>query len=317
MKCLHTNDWHLWHLTPSSRLDNWPDTIFRKLDQMAEIAAIHQVTVIAVAGDLFNSINTSYRVVERLLRWCRGVGVPVVAIPGNHDERYNQLDSLPGTPLGTVFASGQILDVSYHPYTFDGVQIIGIPWPDAKDLPAWANAAALIDPAKPAVVLAHAFASKTGGQFFGQPVLSYEALAAYPFQVYHFGHDHSARASQKLNGKVFLNFGAPGRGSLAIEEIYRDVFVAVTELRGDGLFDAQLVKLKVEPAEKVFDLQRYAYDKSVVEQFEAGLGQQIQADFLAMSDDQSIASRVSAMALDDAVRARLLQYLTDAEEAVA
>jgi len=335
MKCLHTNDWHLWHLTPSSRLDSWPDTMFRKLDQVAEIAQLEKVNVIAVAGDLFNSVNTSYAIVARLAAWLKTVGVPVLAIPGNHDERYNRLDSLSTTPLGVLFETGALIDVSYQPYhvptdvRLEGialmpVQIVGIPWPDAKDPAKWAAVAKTVSTFQPAIVLAHAFASKTGGQFFGQTVLSYEALAAYPFQVYHFGHDHSAVATQRVGSKLFLNFGALGRGSLAGEELQRTIYAGITEYMGpqgeDGLtfeFKGHLVKLKVEPAEKIFDLKRYAYEKTVAAQFEAGLGQQIADDFLSLVSTQSLSERVAALDVEDDVRARVQQYLTAAEEAVA
>lgn len=318
MKLLHTNDWHCWQLTPSSRLDSWPDALWAKLDQIAEIARIEQVDAIVHAGDVFHSVHTSYAIVNRLISWAREQwqdGIAVLAIPGNHDMRYNRRESVLTSPIGSLFASRAFVDVSYQPYRLKTGAVIGIPWPDAPSFEKWVELAKLVPEGCPTVVLAHAFASLTGGLIFKTPVLSYAQLSALPFQAVHFGHDHSAMATQMVNGKLFMQFGALGRGSLAAEELSRQVFVGISETL-TGPSTGHLVKLRVEAADKIFDLRRYAFEKHIAEQFESTLGQQISADFLALSESTTLADRVALLQVDAAVRTRLQQYLTAAEESV-
>lgn len=324
MRLLHTNDWHAWHLTPRSRLDAWPETLFKKLDQIAEIARLERVQGIAIAGDIFHSVHTTFTLVNRLIEWGlaqRADGIGLYAIAGNHDERYNRLDSVPTTPIGTLFQSGVFTNVAHRavavevPY-LQGL-VTGLPWPDAQHLANWTALAQSLQfdgAVVPIVALGHTFASKAGGQFFKSPVVSYAALSALPMQVFHFGHDHSAQGTEKINGKLFLNFGALARGSLAAEELTRDIKVAITESTTTGV-EGHFVKLRVEPSAAIFDLGRYAFEKDLSEQFESGLGQDIAADFLALADSRSLPDRVEDLSVDADVKARVRQYLTAAEEA--
>lgn len=319
MKILHTNDWHVWHRTPASRLDNWPETIFGKLDQIAQIAEIEHVDVIAVAGDIFHSVHVPYWVTVRLLNWAervRAVVSEVVAIPGNHDERFDRRDSLPTTPMGALFQSGLFRDVSEEPFLVDDVQFVGLGWPEAKSMANWVELGAKVHDG-PVVALGHTFASKTGGQIFKSPVLSYGALAALPIDVFHFGHDHSGQGTMWVGEKLFLNFGALGRGSLAAEELTRDLRVAITTVLPRTVPAAKFVRLKYRPSEEVFDLRRYAFEKQIEATFEAGLAQQISDDVLAFDESRSLATLLAELTAEASadVKARVQAYITAAEEA--
>lgn len=86
MRFLHTGDWHVGKaIRGRSRMDEFE----RALDQVVEIAVDQQVDAILHAGDLYEhrtaAPDADKLVFETLLR-LHGHGIPVVAIPGNHDS---------------------------------------------------------------------------------------------------------------------------------------------------------------------------------------------------------------------------------------
>jgi exonuclease SbcD len=86
MRFLHTGDWHVGKaIRGRSRMDEFE----RALDQVVEIAVDQRVDAVLNAGDLYEhrtaAPDADKLVFETLLR-LHGHGIPVVAIPGNHDS---------------------------------------------------------------------------------------------------------------------------------------------------------------------------------------------------------------------------------------
>jgi exonuclease SbcD len=86
MRFLHTGDWHVGKtIRGRSRMDEFE----RALDQVVEIAVDQQVDAVLNAGDLYEHRaappEADQLVFDTLLR-LHGHGIPVVAIPGNHDS---------------------------------------------------------------------------------------------------------------------------------------------------------------------------------------------------------------------------------------
>ena len=87
MKILHTADWHL-----GKRLDNFsrlPEQI-EVMNEIVQIADEHNVDLVLIAGDLFDTFNPSVEAVElfykTLKRLAKNGERPVIAIGGNHDS---------------------------------------------------------------------------------------------------------------------------------------------------------------------------------------------------------------------------------------
>jgi DNA repair protein SbcD/Mre11 len=86
MRFLHTGDWHVGKpIRGRSRMDEFE----RALEQVVEIAVDQQVDAVLHAGDLYEhrsaAPDADRLVFETLLR-LHDRGIPVVAIPGNHDS---------------------------------------------------------------------------------------------------------------------------------------------------------------------------------------------------------------------------------------
>ncbi|MEX2565850.1 MAG: exonuclease subunit SbcD [Cyclobacteriaceae bacterium] len=87
IKILHTADWHLGkRLQDFSRLEEQKLV----LEEIVQIADDHQVDLILLAGDIFDSFNPSHEAVELLYKTLKRLSNnglrPVVAISGNHDS---------------------------------------------------------------------------------------------------------------------------------------------------------------------------------------------------------------------------------------
>lgn len=86
MRLLHTADWHVGRtLRGRSRLDE----LERALEQVVAIAKSEEADAVLVAGDIYDQRALSAeadRVVFETLLELHSLGVPVVAVPGNHDS---------------------------------------------------------------------------------------------------------------------------------------------------------------------------------------------------------------------------------------
>lgn len=328
------NDVHLSHRGPQSRTDDWQAAIFAKLDQVATVAHKTKARAVLVAGDLFHhKSRIAYGTVTSLCLWARDLkaaGIDVLMIPGNHDEVHDRVDSVPTQPLGVLYASGLLIDVSYTAKRYratdptQDVVIVGVPYPDALSLDNFTRAAAVrmretdadAVGGSRAILMAHCFATAEGGTIFGTPVHRYSDLTALPFDIFHFGHDHSDHGvAQAATGQYFVNIGALSRGSIAKDEVTREPKIALVTFNAmtpdnSGIVIRQL-KLKVAPPAEVFDLALKAAKDREAGEVEAFVGQ-LSAD-LALTGPVSFAARLGTMQLPDTVRTRVQRYLDAAE----
>jgi exonuclease SbcD len=87
MRFIHTADWHLGRLFHGVRLT---DDQSHVIDQFIDLVAQVRPAAVLVAGDIYDRGVPPIEAVEllddTLQRIVRGLGVPVVAIAGNHDS---------------------------------------------------------------------------------------------------------------------------------------------------------------------------------------------------------------------------------------
>lgn len=87
MKLLHTADWHLGkRLQDVSRLEEQKEV----LEEIVSIAERHEIDMVLLAGDVFDTFNPSHEAVELLYKTLRKLSKngqrPIVVISGNHDS---------------------------------------------------------------------------------------------------------------------------------------------------------------------------------------------------------------------------------------
>jgi len=86
---IHTADWHLGRTfgqVPDDTNRHWlAEQRFEAVRRIGEVAQAEQASFVLVAGDLFESHEVSDQVVARGMEAVRDIGLPVLAISGNHD----------------------------------------------------------------------------------------------------------------------------------------------------------------------------------------------------------------------------------------
>lgn len=317
MKLILANDAHLAHKGPATRTDDYQEAIFGKLEQIKRLAVAINATAVLLAGDVFHhKVKVAYGTIYRLMEWCfslQAQGVEVLAIAGNHDEQHDRLDSIPSQPLGLLFKCGAMKNVAEHPRHYNttpAVAVYGLAYPDAEDPAGFERFRDLKLSEQGAVLMAHCFATAEGGSSFGEHVHRYADLLDLPFNVFHFGHDHSDHGVTTLDGKHFVNIGALARGSLSEPEINRVVKVAIVEFEPHKVH-VQQVKLQTAPFMSIFDLQLHEQkvrSKHDIELFVADLSARLDA-----TGPVDLRTRLDTLSLTAEVKRRVLDYLTSAE----
>lgn len=277
---------------------------------------------------------------------------PTYGNVGNHDVKYGDLDYLKESPLGGLFESGTFrrlydehevffgragpnhprahgrafpynsksggwLDGNPFPLKEKGdviVRVVGIPYHGTKyDL----NRLSAITKGKEdyLVIVAHMLASPFGGTMFEkEDILRYSDLANHDADVWCFGHWHKNQGIKRITtgGKVVVNIGSLSRGSLSEDEVSRIPSVAVLRFDKDGI-DIEEVPLKVQPPEKVFDIEGRTRQES--RQLSVGQFVDNLREALVESDQKALVDEVREIsALSDAVRERAILYLEETEE---
>ena len=107
---IHTSDWHLGK--PFAGIED-PDKQasvrrgrIEVLTRLGDLARDRGAEFVLVAGDLFDSIQPTNATVAQAFEVIGQMGVPVYAIPGNHDH------AGPGGPWGQDFVKRQIADLA-------------------------------------------------------------------------------------------------------------------------------------------------------------------------------------------------------------
>ena len=72
-----------------------------------------------------------------------------------------------------------------------------------------------------------------------------------------FGHWHKDQGVEEIGGKTFVNIGSLTRGALSQDEVQRRPACAILTCTSAGV-EVQTVRLRVKPAEEVFDVEKRA-----------------------------------------------------------
>ena len=102
-------DVHMSDKSPSSRTDDWNETILGKLGQVRDVARQKNATLILDGGDFFHikSPNrNSHETIRKVADHHSTYPCPVYCTPGNHDSVYGDYEFLGQQPLGVLFATG-------------------------------------------------------------------------------------------------------------------------------------------------------------------------------------------------------------------
>ncbi len=113
MKFLYFTDTHIRGTTPKNRLDDFSQTLKRKLTEIIEIANQENVDLLLHGGDVFDRPDLSPNVVGEFAKLFRQAKMPIYAISGNHDTFGHNPNTISRTMLGLMDSFGLLTII--HP----------------------------------------------------------------------------------------------------------------------------------------------------------------------------------------------------------
>jgi DNA repair exonuclease SbcCD nuclease subunit len=316
---LFRTDIHQSDNSPVSWKADYTEEIWNSLEQVGTLARRHEVNAVLDGGDYFHvkaPTKNSHYLVQKTASIHLGYPCPILFATGNHDVRYNNMDTLERQPLGTLYTSKVFEQLGERVFE-DGdlrVRVVGVPYNPNLTL----NELMSIQKKKGdthLIAVIHALAAlkppPSVEDFWNEPVFSYESLVSRNGpDVFMFGHWHKDQGVEVVGGKHFINQGALSRGSLVRENLERIPKVALVEFDGSEL-RVETFKLEVAPAEDVFDLEK----KEVQERERQDINQFIQrlVSEGEVDPDQTIEANIRNLDFADDVRSEALRYLEMAE----
>ena len=319
---IYRTDTHVCDRSPASWKGDYPAEIWGNLEQIGKLAREHDAVAVLDGGDYFHvksASRNSHALVIKSSRIHRDYPCPTFAVMGNHDIKYNNLETIDEQPLGVLYSSGVFCPLQEQLFKRDdlAVRIVGVsysPFRTVADLKAIKK--------KPGdtflIVVVHQLAAEEPPSivedFFGEPVFKYADLIAPDGpDVWCFGHWHKDQGVVVIEGRQFVNLGAVSRGALIRENTKRTPKVALIEATKDRIRVMQ-IPLDVAPAEDVFDFdrkERQETEEANIEEFVSIL--QSNATF---NPDVSIEDNLSAMNVAVEIRDLARDYLDRARSEI-
>ena len=311
-------DVHLSDKTPSSRKDDWTKTVLRKLRQVGLVADKVGADAVLDGGDFFHvksPTRNSHELAQKAATVHQGYTCPVYANVGNHDCKYANLEFLDEGPLGVLFASGvfqRCYDEHEAVFERDGmkVRVVGIPF-HGPNYEMERFTSITKGDEDYLVVMAHVLASTKGGSMFeGEDIIKYKDIAHLDPDLWLFGHWHKDQGIEEINGKQFVNLGSLTRGALTQDEMDRRPACAVLTFTENGI-GIQVVRLKVEDAETVFDVTAKVRSESRASTMNAFVD--ALKESLVLKDGQSVEEAIANVeGIPHVIRERALSFVEKA-----
>ena len=297
-KVMFVGDVHLKAQNPACRKDNYADAVMQKLRWISDYCSSERIGAVVFLGDFFDAPTVAWSLftqVMQLLQSMRDRGILCYAIVGNHDIRYDRLDTLNETSLGVLFLSGVLTRLSDAPVVLagDGTKIVGFDYTQS------------IAPCD------DDFAKQHGGKVicgaheyfqcdFSDETLQREDLDGYGYSTYVFGHDHAPYLPMIKDAWSLYRPGSLARNSSEAHNRMRLPRVLVYSVEADR-FDFVNVAVAKPPA----DVIMVAPEDVSVSMFD--LVESMCSSY--NNTDTSVRDYVSGMGLPDKVNALVLQYL--------
>lgn len=267
IKLLYFTDTHIRSNNPSSRIDNYQETLLKKFREISEIGHKEDVDFYVHGGDIVDRPDIPILTMRAFNKVLLSFEKPIFLVPGNHDIYAYNLNSINRTVLALledlhvinimmgkypVFLSkdSTSLEMNFVPYTFDldtetGKKSYIMDTKNADFSITFAHGM-LID--KPFKMIDHTLV---------------EQIKDTKADITLSGHYHTGFPLQKIDGKYFYNPGSVARVSASKVEISRKPKVVIIELENGSEPIIRDIYLKSAPAgEDVLDRTMLEKEKS-------------------------------------------------------
>lgn len=310
-------DVHSADKNPGARVGDYFIDTFDKLDQIAIIAEKVKADAVFFLGDIFHIKQQKENSCKLIANWIELLKTypPTIGIAGNHDESFNNPETIPNQPIGVLEASGHLtlLDekLDKH-YIFEkaGIKIRVAGYPYEKKLGISACDIKKKDE-DILIALAHIYAGPKEKDLFGETIYGYDKMVSFNPDIFCFGHYHVDQGVRKKGTKYFINLGAITRGSISKDDLERKPKVGWISINEKREITIKQIKLKVKPSNEIFNLELKEEIESENDQINAYI-EKLKSEIEGTKVEANIAKQIGSLDLSTEVKDMVYHYLEKA-----
>lgn len=315
-KLIYFTDPHVSGKTPTARLDNYPETILKKIQQVGEIAREIHADAVICGGDWFDRPDVGPNIVGRLGSILRTFPCDIYTIIGNHDVYGYNASTVSRSMLGILSGFGIVkrlysdrsliagdfalsgVDAAYE---LDRNGRIS----DYTDGP--------VEEGKINVRVLHSFLDTKDWPDFVAATNIYN-LPSINSDIILTGHEHTGYGRIVHEGATYINPGALGRVTASVGDVNKVVQVCIIESKGGKDFEVAFRKLDYAPAEEVLDRDRLLREKEALqsrEKFLSTLANSNVIGELATVESFNIYNALADLAASEDVSPKVVKLVQD------
>lgn len=298
---LFVSDVHLSPRTPSSRKDDYPNTLLTKLSSLLDLAKQNNVSDIFFLGDVFNAKHMTLQYFIKcydVFKSLSDSGIKLHTIIGNHDILYDNESTMDDSPMHILLTSG-IVD-NTHTVTINNITVFQANYLTNIDtIPHATNTT------KYNILTGHYFYHLGFGDL--EHTLSKEKCDELGYNFYILGHDHTPYEPLVTKNYTVLRPGSFSRGTSDTCHINRDSIKVV--LMNSYTSEYSLIDVpNVLPASDVYK-EQVLIDKVTMSDISESL-----KDFLSsltFDNSSDIFATLNTIPMSDEIRDLLISYLNN------
>lgn len=328
MKIIHITDTHGKSSNPSSRLDDFPSAVIRKLkyigeygksliDQGEEVICIH-------SGDWIDSPDVSEKHIREIAQEVNSWLFKTYGILGNHDIYGYNPETFMRTPLAIAEGLNMFTRLSNNPITIESstakIALTGVDsfydldregfldlYNKSEYLEGYLN-----------IRVIHGMLLKKKVPMYNST--SIEDVRECDADVILTGHDHVGFGVIHENGRYFCNPGSLLRVTASNGDIRRDVRFGLITVEKDMVTDFELINLPINiafPSNEVLDETKLKQEKENKERIEMLMTQVANAkDKTSFDIYESLDELCKSNSISKEDKQMCLDYLSRAEESL-
>lgn len=272
MKLLVVGDIHLAKGSPGRRTSTYMTDILAKLDETVRIAKSEQVDAVVWVGDVYHNPRADkvpHELTKAVSVRARQYSVPLYVLPGNHDMRAGDLESVyVSQPIALLDELDNVTLLRWEPVQISsGVTLY--PVPGVPHVPIEEYVRRFPSPAS----------SESFNFFVVHQSISRDGAGSYPFphvgadefaenlpwvDFVSYGHLHEDYGWYEVGGVTFCNFGSICRGTISESDLKKEPKVYTLEVvDSKAVFEnVKTFVLPHRPVSEVFELEGYLQEKS-------------------------------------------------------
>lgn len=254
MKILITGDWHLTDKCPENRIDDYGNTVLKKLSWILDYAKQKEVDTIIQPGDFFDTPNPSYSLFTEVVGWINAYKINILTVFGQHDLRYRN----PGnTGLRALAAACPTVMINPNEkINMSGVHIQSAGWEDPIPKPS----VKMFN-----ILITHRMITSKklweGQEEFEDSV---NFLVSHKFDLIVSGDNHQ-NFYDVVDNRWLINCGSMMRNSII--QVQHRPCVALFDTR--NVSKGKFIDIPIEPPETVFKMEEVMKTKERDEKLES------------------------------------------------